>query len=134
MSEYSLLNLISQRPPFLFLDGILELSEECVKTKKVVTEGDYLSVSAVYIVENMAQSAAALFGYRNRDKICNHMYLAGVESADLKRSLKKGEILVTEVKVILAVGNWGRVECESFVCCNGKKECAANASLTLYID
>lgn len=136
MNNYNLLDFILHRPPFLFVDSILDLSDEYVRTQRTITVGDYLIVSGTYVIENMAQSAAALFGYRNRNqkKKCNHMYLASIESAQVERSLREGEILVTEVRVILAIGNWGRVECESFVEMGEKREYVANGTLTLYID
>jgi hypothetical protein len=62
------------------------------------------------------------------------MYLAGVERAEMKRCLKAGELLVTEVTVTVAVGNWGRVGCESFAVCGAEREPVASASLSLYVE
>ncbi len=113
MDCINLLELIPQRIPFLLVDCINELSDEKICTERKVTIGDYLPVSASYMIEHMAQSASALMGYRNRKRKCNHMYLAGIEEAQFQRLPAPGDTVATKVSVELAVGNLAKVQCES---------------------
>lgn len=126
--------LVPQRPPFLFVDGISELSEEQILTEKLITAGDYVTLSGSFLVEHMAQSASALFGYRFREKHCEHMYLAGIDEARIFRMLRPGETVYTEVSVVIAAGSLARVKCKSYVTTElGEQELVASAVLILYV-
>ena len=113
-SGINMLELMPQRYPFLMIDTVLELSRERVCTGKKVTEGDALTVSASYMMENMAQSASVLFGYRSQ-AACRQTELAGVEEADVPCLPAPGDVVMTEVTVELAVGNLAKVRCESHI-------------------
>ena len=107
----NMLDFMPQRQPFLMIDRILELSRERICTVRKVTEGDCLTASASYMLENMAQSASALFGYRNSKSA--ETYLAGIETAKVPWLPEPGDAIVTEVEVELAIGNLAKVRCTS---------------------
>ncbi len=132
---YDIRDLIPQRYPFFLVDRILELSDDRILTKKQVTDGDYLTISGSFLIEHMAQSAAALFGYRFREKSCEHMYLAGIEDANIVHRSQAGETLFTEVVVLIAVANLAKVHCCSYVNPSmEEQDMAGYATLVLYVD
>lgn len=62
-------SIIPQRDPFIMVDSLLEATEKGFETSYIVSEnnlfieGDYLQEPA--LIENVAQTAAAGFGYLN---------------------------------------------------------------------
>lgn len=131
--EYNtIMEWLPQRYPFLLVDCVIEVEEEYIRTRKCVSAGDYLKESGNYLIENMAQSASALFGYRNRNsnRIIENMYLAAIEEAEINRLPCVGEVIETEVNVVIAIGTLARVKAVSYGE-NHKK--IGEAGLVLYI-
>lgn len=124
---------IPQRYPFTFIDQIYELSDEYAKSKRVVTTNDSLTLSGSYLIENMVQTASALFGYRNRNQIPDEMYLAGIDTATIHRCPKPGECLETEVKLVIAAGKFARVSCQCFVTGTDEPELICEGSFVLAV-
>lgn len=136
---------IPQRHPFVLIDRIYTLTENYARTGKAITAGDMLTLSGSYLIENMAQSASALFQYRFREAMpkelpCTgaepspgEMYLAGIDHAKVKRCPLPGEYLETEVKLVIAIGGLARVTCQCFVVDENRKEkeCIGEGSLVL---
>lgn len=134
-NRYDVRDLIPQRYPFLLVDCILELSDDRILTKKQIADGDYLAISGSFLIEHMAQSASALFGYRFREKSCEHLYLAGIEDANIVHRSRAGETLFTEVVVVIAVANLAKVQCRSYVHPSmAEQDMAGFATLVLYVD
>lgn len=72
MQEYTIDELIPQRPPFVMVDRLLHcgttdaLTELVVREDNIFVDGDELSAAGV--MENMAQSCAARIGYISRTR------------------------------------------------------------------
>ncbi len=116
MNEYKPYPLqIPQAYPFILVDRILELSENHIKTERSVSEGDLLAVSESYLLENMAQSASALLGFRYRDNLPDLLYLAEVRSSRVRSCPAPGDCIRTDVSLLLAVGGFARVSCHSLI-------------------
>lgn len=129
--ECDLLRLLPQRPPFLLVDRIRELSEERICTERAVTTEDFLTVSGNYLIENMAQSASALFGYRRliQKRNYEHMYLAAIDESLISRLPEPGDRLVTEIEVVITAGSLARVKGKSYL----EDEVVATSTLVLYV-
>lgn len=128
----TIMEWLPQRYPFLLVDCVVELEEEYIRTRKCVSAEDYLKESGSYLIENMAQSASALFGYRNRNSNQNikNMYLAAIDEARIERLPYVGEVIETEVNVVIAVGTLARVRAVSY---GEKHKKIGEAGLVLYI-
>lgn len=97
-------DVIPQRPPFLFVDRLVDCTLDSARTEFRVPEdctlleNGELGVSGV--LENMAQSCAALTGY-----VCKYIlhlpvkigYIGSVRDFTLSRRPRAGELLVTNV-------------------------------------
>ncbi len=63
----ALIDLIPQKPPFVLVDALVEISEHDCKTTFTVSENHVLcnngDLSAAGLIENIAQSCAAKAGY-----------------------------------------------------------------------
>ncbi len=70
MQEYTIDELIPQRPPFVMVDRLLHCGTKDALTELVVREDNIFvdgnELSAAGVMENMAQSCAARIGYINR--------------------------------------------------------------------
>lgn len=66
-TELDILNLIPQRPPFVFVDRLLEVSEQTALSQFVITDTCPLlednCLTTAGLLENMAQTCAARIGY-----------------------------------------------------------------------
>lgn len=128
------LKWIPQRYPFILVDRVCELSDSYAKTEKLVSAGDVLTISENYLLENMAQSASALFGYRCRHHIPEVMYLAGIDEAKVERRPLPGEVMETEVELVIAIGGLARVVCRCFVVDeNEEREMIGTGTLVLAV-
>ena len=99
--------LLPHRAPFLFVDEIVEASEEKITAKYVFTgkefffEGHfpaYPVVPGVILIETMAQSGGA--GLRKLGTIgdSSPFFLASVDKVKFRRQVKPGEELRSEIK------------------------------------
>ena len=113
--EKPVMDWIPQRYPMLYVDTIVRISEEFVCTRRAVTEGDGISVSGTYLLENMAQSAAVLCGYRSRHRESTAVYLGNIDHAQVLRCPKAGDCIETEVCLEIAIAGMAKVRCKSFV-------------------
>ena len=106
---------IPQSYPFLLIDRILQASEHHILTERSVSEGDLLTASGSYLLENMAQSASALLGFRYHDAPPDLLYLAEIRSARICCCPSPGDSVRTDVSISLAVGGFARVSCHSLI-------------------
>ncbi|MEW6448458.1 MAG: 3-hydroxyacyl-ACP dehydratase FabZ [Bacillota bacterium] len=126
--------LIPHRPPFLLLDGILELEpgRRAVGVKNVTANEfffpghfpDYPVMPGVLIVEALAQVAAvavlSLEPYRGRIPL-----FAGIDKARFKRQVVPGDTLRLDVEILKMKASVGKAAGRAWV----GKELAAEAEL-----
>ncbi|MBR1539462.1 MAG: pseudouridylate synthase [Bacteroidales bacterium] len=104
--QIPILNILPQRPPFVFVDRLLHYDEELTRTAYRIPE-DALFVEdghfrSAGLVEHMAQSAAARTGYVARYIL--HIpvtigYIGSVRKLRILRHPRVGETLETSVFV-----------------------------------
>ena len=99
--------LLPHRAPFLFVDEIVEVSEERIVAKHVFTEKEfffkghfpaYPGVPGVILLETMAQSGGA--GLRKLGVLGDPspFFLASVDKVKFRRQVRPGDELRSEIK------------------------------------
>lgn len=110
--QRDILSYIPQRPPFVFIDTIEELSENSARTRYTIPETcpllleDILPLSG--LMENAAQTCSVIAG----NKIA---YLGAVKQMEVTRFPKVGEMLQTEAIVTQQMLNISLIECTTRV-------------------
>jgi 3-hydroxyacyl-[acyl-carrier-protein] dehydratase len=100
-------SLLPHRPPFLFVDEIVEASKEKIVAKRTFTESDfffnghfpeYPVVPGVILVETMAQAGGA--GLRKLGIIGGSalFFLATVDKVKFRRQVRPGDTVRSEVE------------------------------------
>lgn len=108
---------IPQRPPFVFIDTILEVSATHAVTQLTIcadcplVEDDYLSLAG--LMENAAQSCAVRAGFSGGNRIG---YIGAIKQMEATRLPKVGEQLTTEITLLQEVLNISLIECTTRVC------------------
>lgn len=111
-SQRDILSYIPQRPPFVFIDTIEELSENSARTRYAIPETcpllleDILPLSG--LMENAAQTCSVIAGNRVA-------YLGAVKQMKVTRFPKVGETLRTEAIVTQQMLNISLIECTTRV-------------------
>lgn len=113
MSEQSdIFSYIPQRPPFVFIDTLDELSEKSARTRYTIPDtcpllpDDILPLSG--LMENAAQTCSVIAG----NKIA---YLGAVKQMEVTRFPRVGETLCTEAVMIQEMLNISLIECTTRV-------------------
>ena len=114
--------LIPQREPFIMLDGVLAVKEKGLRSFFVVRAGNVLvkedSLRESGLIENIAQTAAAMNGYaaRMEGTPVKLGFIGGIKNLEIFALPQLGNRLETEVEEIHFVMNTsiiiGRVWCE----------------------
>ena len=102
----SILDIIPQRPPFVFVDeavtvnGLSAILSYRVSPSCPLLSDGYLSIAGV--LEHVAQSCAARIGYlqSQTNQPIRIGYIGGVKSIEVLRNPQVGELLTTEVELI----------------------------------
>lgn len=117
----SILDIIPQRPPFVFVDEIVTvnglsaiLSYRVSPSCPLLSDG-YLSIAGV--LEHVAQSCAARIGYlqSQTNQPIQIGYIGGVKSIEVLRNPQVGELLITEVELIEEVFDISLLSCTTRV-------------------
>ena len=98
--------LLPHRKPFLFVDKILEASEERITAEYVFSSDEfffkghfpgYPVVPGIILIETMAQSGGA--GLRKLGKIGNDalFFLASVDKVKFRRQVRPGDLVRSEI-------------------------------------
>ncbi len=104
--QWSIEELIPQRPPFVFVDKVIDFSEGEVKTVFEIKESSVFvfdgRLQEAGLIENIAQSAAALEGCsaKSRNGDVKVGFIGSVKKLTINRSPEVGEILETQVKIL----------------------------------
>lgn len=109
MSEQrDIFSYIPQRPPFVFIDTIEELSEDRACTRYTVSETCPLLSDGILplagLMENAAQTCSVIAGNRIA-------YLGAVKQMEVARFPHMGESLCTEATVVQQMLNISLIEC-----------------------
>jgi predicted hotdog family 3-hydroxylacyl-ACP dehydratase len=108
---------IPQRPPFVFIDVVDEVSETYARTRFVLKDSCPLvqdgKLRLAGMMENMAQTCAARAGWvqRQRGEEVKIGYIGAVKRMQATRLPRVGETLVTEATVVEEVMNICLIEC-----------------------
>ena len=117
----SILDIIPQRPPFVFVDEVVTvnglsaiLSYRVSPSCPLLSDG-YLSIAGV--LEHVAQSCAARIGYlqSQTNQPIRIGYIGGVKSIEVLRNPQVGELLTTEVELIEEVFDISLLSCTTRV-------------------
>lgn len=103
--------LLPQRPPFVMVDQILDISEKAGVTEFHIREDNLFLDDGVFsasgLLENMAQSCAARIGYINCTKggQVKNGVIGDIRNFMVLRQPKCGETLTTHIDIVEEVFN-----------------------------
>jgi 3-hydroxyacyl-[acyl-carrier-protein] dehydratase len=127
--------ILPHRPPFLMIDGILEMErlKRVVGVKKLTGKEDFFAghfpgkpiMPGVLIVEALAQAGGVLLLQEVPDRVQKLLYFVAIDDARFRRPVLPGDELRLEVDVLNWRGNFCKLEGKATV--NG--ELAAEATL-----
>ncbi len=98
--------ILPHREPFLFVDEVLEISEERIVTKREIRREDFFFAGhfpeepimpGVLMIEALAQSGAVMLLQNNPGAIPLFM---GIDRARFRKIVRPGDCLVMEVKLL----------------------------------
>jgi 3-hydroxyacyl-[acyl-carrier-protein] dehydratase len=104
-----ILNLVPQRPPFLFIDKIRHKEDKKITTEKYVSESeDFFKghfpgnpiMPGVLLSEATFQSAAALMALRNGSLKGKTAVVTRINSTKFKSLVRPKDLLVIEVELV----------------------------------
>lgn len=112
-----ILRLIPQKPPFVFVDRIYDLSEMTFKSEFTIGEKSLLTrdghFSETGIVEHIAQSMAAFIGYHNQDNVRIGV-VASVDSLAFGTLPSCGDRIWTEITILNKVFDITHIKAVSY--------------------
>ena len=111
LNYHDIIDLIPHRYPFLFIDRVEEIikNKSAVGIKNVTINENFFVghfpefpvMPGVLIVEAMAQTAACLISYSNKDlQKQKAVFLTSIENTKFKKMTTPGDVLRLNVKVI----------------------------------
>lgn len=115
--KHDIANWIPQRPPFLFIDTIVEMSAEHALTRFTIPEECILledgHIALAGLMEHAAQTCAARAGWvqRQQGQEVKIGYIGAIKQMEVTRFPLVGETLTTEARVIQEVLNICLIEC-----------------------
>ncbi|MFI5158655.1 MAG: 3-hydroxyacyl-ACP dehydratase [Sphingobacteriales bacterium] len=125
ISEDNITAIIPQRSPFVMIDQLVSCNENCATTSFLIKADNVLvddsELSEAGIIENIAQTAAAGFGYitqQNKKPIAVG-YIAAVKNLEIFALPKIGETIETTITIANKIFDVtiisGSVKCNSIV-------------------
>lgn len=99
---HDITSFIPQRPPFVFIDTIVEVSDCTARTRFTVTENCPLVENGVLPLAGLMENAAQTCAARAGNKIG---YIGAVKQMEVTRFPRVGETLCTEANVVQEVLN-----------------------------
>ena len=122
--RYDIASSIPQRPPFVFIDMIDEVTQSGARTRFAVPESCLLVEEGALTLSGLMENAAQTCATMGKGAI---LYIGEVKQMEVLRLPKVGEILCTEAKVMQEWLNILRVECTTTV----NNETIATATLKI---
>lgn len=116
-ATHNIAEWIPQRPPFVFIDTIVDVSEEHALTQFTIPDDCVLvsdsCLSLAGLMEHAAQTCAARAGWvqRQQGQQVKIGYIGAVKQMQTTRLPHVGETLTTEARVIQQVLNISLVDC-----------------------
>lgn len=112
MNENSeILNYIPQRPPFVMIDKILDVSESNTKSSFKISSANIFCEAGIFyeggLIENMAQTAAAGAGFSQvKDGGTPKIGVIGaIKRLIISKRPHEGDELITTVNIVSSFGN-----------------------------
>lgn len=128
MNGIPIIELIPQRPPMVMVGNLVEVGEMFAVTRFIIEPGNIFLEDGYFtesgMVENTAQTAAAMVGYKCRieDKAVPVGYIAALKNLVVKARPVVGSTIETRVTVTNTVFDvtivQGIVEQDGFQLCN----------------
>lgn len=136
VSENNILEYIPQRPPIVMVSEILECTQKSITTifnipkRNIFVADGYLQEAGV--IENIAQSAAAMTGYQamTNNSTVKRGFIGSVKKLTIEKLPIAGEAINTEINVITEVMNATVIEGAVFQ--NNEK--IANCEMNIFLE
>jgi len=102
----NMLELIPQRPPFVMVDTLFAVEENSCETGFHIPEGHIFVENGFFhepgLIENMAQSAAAMtgFGVINSGQNPKTGFIAAIKNLKINKLPKSGHAIKTQITII----------------------------------
>ncbi len=106
MMNWSVDELIPQKAPFVFIDEVIEFAETSITTSfEVKPEACFVAdgkLQEAGLIENMAQTAAALEGCnaKHKDEKVKVGFIGSVKQLKIHQVALVGQVLTTTIKVV----------------------------------
>ena len=122
--HYDIASYIPQRPPFVFIDTIEEVSAQGARTRVTIPESCPLVEDGILSLSGLMENAAQTCATMGKGAI---LYIGEVKQIEVSRFPKVGETVCTEAKVMQEWLNILRVECKTKI----QDETIATATLKI---
>jgi len=116
-TKESITNFIPQRAPFVMIDALESASDEGFKTQFNIEEGNLFLQNGVLsessLIENIAQTCAAGFGYVNMQKGTGEGqlgFIGAISKLFVSNQAKLGDLIETNITVISSFENIHLIE------------------------
>ena len=119
MTDFNILELLPQRPPFIMVDKLTYYDPVVTNTVFTVCEDNLFckdgKMEEAGIIENIAQSCAARMGFKEktepqRDGVIKIGFIGMIKKMEIMRNPRVGEMLDTTVIIIEEIFNSTLVE------------------------
>lgn len=135
--EYTILDYIPQRPPFVMVDEIESCTLELCRTRFRIVDTNPLVDNGLLlesgVIENIAQSCAARIGYVNihiKKQKVRIGVIGGIKDFKLSYRPKVGEVLTTEISDVLSdFGDMSILNATTY--CNGQQIASCEIKVAL---
>lgn len=135
-SGKELFDFIPQRPPFVMVDQLFEVTENAVESGFTIKKNNQLveggKFQASGLIENMAQTCALFAGYRAHEmgKEAPVGFIASVKDVAIQQLPEVGESIITHIEIVNELMN---MQIARAVVKNQEHEILAGCELRIFI-